>query len=53
MIETIPLLDLLGEFVSTFREWHYFAVGLALGFASGYVSRDVLDDLTPIGGDPE
>lgn len=40
MIETIPLLDLLGEFVSTFKEWHYFAVGLSIGFAGGYVFRD-------------
>lgn len=42
MIETIPLLDLLGEFVSTFKEWHYFAVGLSLGFTGGYVSRDTV-----------
>lgn len=32
----------LPEFVSTFAEWHYLAVGLSLGFALGYMTKDVL-----------
>jgi len=35
---------LIGEFVSTFKEWHYLVVGLSLGALVGYVTRDILGD---------
>lgn len=33
---------LLREFLSTFKEWHYFTVALSLGFTLGYVARDTI-----------
>jgi hypothetical protein len=36
------MIDLLGEFINNFKEWHYLAVGLSLGALLGYISRDLL-----------
>lgn len=39
-------MDLLSQFVSTFAEWHYLVVGLAVGFAAGFAVRAFLDAYT-------
>lgn len=41
-IPGVVSLPLLEEFLSTFKEWHYFVVGLSLGFVAGYVVRDTV-----------
>lgn len=33
--------DVLGEFASTFKEWHYFIGGVSLGFLLGWVGHAV------------
>lgn len=37
-----PPPDLLGEFVSTFKEWHYFVGGGCIGFLLGWLAHVIL-----------
>lgn len=35
----LRLRDVLSELLSTYVEWHYFVVGLAIGFVAGWVAK--------------
>jgi hypothetical protein len=36
------MINLLSEFVSTFREWHYLSVGIMAGILAGYMLREFI-----------